>query len=193
MSLEDDKLENREGNKSKACAKMGRLKCPLSSDLLPVCHGSPWLLFPPEMVHLCFLMPSSGRGISVHRACNLQGPPNAHQLPAYISITCDPITPIPGGPGPLSQNLERMRVGWRNTKFQFQVWQSLDKSKMFGLKSQPHHFPPTLHKPTLQIFLSITTGMALTASTGFLSLGALDILYWTVLCCGKLSYALQGV
>lgn len=41
----------------------------------------------------------------------LQGPPNALQLADYISITWDPVIPIPGGPGPLNQNLEWVRGG----------------------------------------------------------------------------------
>ena len=68
----------------------------------------------------------------------LQGPPDALQLAAYICVTCDPVKLIPGGPGPLNQNLPWVRAGWRDTAFHFQDWQSLGKSKFFGLKSQLH-------------------------------------------------------
>lgn len=71
--------------------------------------------------------------------CALQGPPNALQLADYISITCDPVIPIPGSPGPLNQNLE-WGGGGGGILFQFQDWKSLGKSKFFGLKSEPHPF-----------------------------------------------------
>lgn len=105
----------------------------------------------------------------------LQGPPNALQLAAYICITCDPVKLIPGGPGPLNQNLPWVRAGWRDTAFHFQDWQSLGKSKFFGFKSQLHPCWTCLSLDKLLSFSefpssSIRAGTTLWACKGFSSL-----------------------
>ena len=105
----------------------------------------------------------------------LQGPPDALQLAAYICVTCDPVKLIPGGPGPLNQNLPWVRAGWRDTAFHFQDWQSLGKSKFFGLKSQLHPCWTGLSLDNLLSFSefpssSIRAGTTLWACKGFSSL-----------------------
>lgn len=86
-----------------------------------------------------FCPPSARRCacFSVPSASVSQGPPKARHLVAHLSITCGSVIPTPGGPGPLNQNLKRVRVGWRDTKFQFQVWQSLDEGKVFDGSPTP--------------------------------------------------------